>query len=615
MPEKVTDLRVAVRESVERHGRDASRLVQILHEVQGRVGHVSDAAADLIATELGIPLVRVLGVRGFYHFFHARHPGDYEILFSDNIIEHMQGKPALMEHLCRRLWLEPEHVSEDGLVKVGSTSCIGLSDQGPSALVNGVPVTHLSGERMDAMVDLVRNRVPLSQWPAEYFVVEDNVRRGDALLDGPYTSGDGVRAALEKGPDGMLADVDRSGLRGRGGAGFKTAMKWDFCRKAVDTSEECEVVGNKVCHNTGATVRYVVCNADEGEPGTFKDRVLLNSHADKVFEGMTVAARVIGARQGFLYLRGEYRFLLDKLNTVLRRRREAGLLGDNILGSDFCFDIEIHLGAGAYICGEESALIESLEGKRGTPRNRPPFPVTHGYLGKPTVVNNVETYALAALVAARGGEWFATLGTPQSTGTKLLSISGDCERPGVYEYPFGVTVRQVLADCGARDTQAVQVGGPSGTLITEAEFDRRIAFEDLATGGSFMVFNRERDVFEAARNFAHFFAHESCGFCTPCRVGTSLIRNLMDKIASGHGTQLDVEELKSLGQLTRTMSHCGLGQTAANPVVQSLEKFWPAYEQRLAHKEFEPSFDLDRALEKARKITGRDDAWAHVSTD
>ncbi len=614
MPENDT-IPSAVQAAVARHSHDAANLVQILHDVQNQLGHIPEQAVDQVARVLGIPPVKVAGVRGFYHFFHDRPHGRYDILFSDNIIEHFQGKQELLNYICTQLWVEPERVSEDGMVRVGSTSCIGMSDQGPAALVNGLPVTRLTMERVTALVDLVKAGKPPAEWPAEFFQVADNLRRADALLGEPLERGAGVRAVLEKGADGMLAEIDKSGLRGRGGAGFKTAVKWDFCRKAVDTGAECQEVGGTICDNTAATVRYVVCNADEGEPGTFKDRVLLNSYADLVFEGMTVAARVIGARQGFLYLRGEYRYLLDKLNGILEQRRRDGLLGERILGTDFSFDIAIHLGAGAYICGEESALIESLEGKRGTPRNRPPFPVTHGYLGKPTVVNNVETYASAAKVAAKGGEWFAQIGTAQSTGTKVLSISGDCERPGVYEYPFGVTVRQVLADCGAKDIHAVQVGGPSGTIIGEAEFDRKIAFEDLATGGSMMVFGQGRDVFEAARNFAHFFAHESCGFCTPCRVGSRLIAKGMDKIASGHGTCADVEELKRLGHLTRTMSHCGLGQTAANPVMQTLEKFWDHYDKRLRSKEFEPSFDLDKALETARKITGRDDAWAHISAD
>jgi [NiFe] hydrogenase diaphorase moiety large subunit len=396
----------------------------------------------------------------------------------------------------------------------------------------------------------------------------------------------------------LIGELKASNLRGRGGAGFATGLKWEACRKAQGKAH------------------YVVCNADEGEPGTFKDRVLLASQADLVFEGMTLCAFAIGAGKGMLYLRGEYRYLLDHLNTILELRRRRGLLGTGILGRQgFDFDIEIHLGAGAYVCGEESALIESLEGKRGTPRNRPPFPVTHGYLDQPTVVNNVETYAASALVAHRGGAWYAGIGTSASAGTKILSVSGDCALPGLYEYPFGVSVREVLQACDAKDIQAVQVSGPSGVCLCASEFDRRIAFEDIPTAGAFMVFDHSRDMFEVARNFVHFFAHESCGFCTPCRVGTSLLRNLMDKLKNGHGSPYDFAEIENLNRILQAMSHCGLGHSACNPVLDTIAKFRPAYERRLQQKEFEPAFNLDWALEPARQMTGRDDAGAHFTTD
>jgi [NiFe] hydrogenase diaphorase moiety large subunit len=398
-----------------------------------------------------------------------------------------------------------------------------------------------------------------------------------------------------RGADATLDELKLSRLRGRGGAGYATADKWTACR------------------NSQGAARYIVCNADEGEPGTFKDRVLLNRYADMVFEGMTVGARLLGSAKGFLYLRGEYRYLLEKLEEILARRREAGLLGSNIMGeAGFDFDIEIHLGAGAYICGEESALIESLEGRRGRPRNRPPYPVQHGYLDQPTVVNNVETFACAAMIAARGGKWFRETGTRDSSGSKVLSIAGDCTLPGIYEYPFGVSVQKILEDCGAQEPYAVQVGGPSGILVSWQEFERTISFEDLPTAGAFTIFRRGRDILEAVRNYAHFFAHESCGFCTPCRVGTQLQKKIVDKIANGHGTASDLEELKQLGHLMRTMSHCGLGHTAPNPVLDMLQKFPGAYEQKLTSLSFEPAFDLDAALATARRITGRDDPWAHL---
>ncbi len=591
-----------------RHGGDASRLLQVLLEVQDACHCIPSGAIDHIAAHFDVPRVDVEGVAGFYSFLSTQPVGEYRMLFSGNITDQMLGKDELMQYLCNKLWVEPGKVSEDGLVSVDSTSCTGMCDQGPAALVNGWPLTNLDHNRLDLICELIRGRKPVAEWPPMLFEVADNIRRGDVLLGEPLAPGAAIRAVLSRGAKDTLAEMDRSNLRGRGGAGFKTASKWSFCHAAIVEEE-----GSVICDIGGHPERYIVCNADEGEPGTFKDRVLLNSYADLVFEGMTVGARVVGASKGFLYLRGEYRYLLAQLEKVLQKRRETGLLGDAILGQEgFSFDIEIHLGAGAYICGEESALIESLEGKRGRPRNRPPFPVTHGYKGRPTVVDNVETFACAAKIAEKGGAWFAAMGTAQSSGTKLLSISGDCARPGIYEYPFGVTVSQILADCGATDPYAVQVSGPSGTTISWKEFDRSIAFEDLPTAGAFMVFQRKRDLFQTARNFVHFFAHESCGFCTPCRVGTELQKKIMDKIASGHGTASDLEEMKSLGHILKTMSHCGLGGSAANPVLDTLEKFPDVYERKLKALAFEPAFDLDGALETARKITGRDDDSAHL---
>jgi [NiFe] hydrogenase diaphorase moiety large subunit len=270
------------------------------------------------------------------------------------------------------------------------------------------------------------------------------------------------------------------------------------------------------------------------------------------------------------------------------------------------------MGAGAYICGEESSLIESLEGKRGIPRIRPPFPVTHGYLNKPTVVNNVETFMAAALIAVHGAAWFRSVGTEASSGTKLLSICGDCSRPGIYEYPFGVSIQHILQDCGADDCQAVQVAGAAGTTVPPEEFGRLVAFEDIATGGSFMVFNQERNLIDMVQNFAHFFVHESCGFCTPCRVGGALLKDLVDKVQTGHAGQHDLEEMKNISMLMQSTSHCGLGTTAPNPVLDTLSKFPHIYETRLKHSSYEPAFDLDAALQEAREIAGRDDGEAHI---
>jgi [NiFe] hydrogenase diaphorase moiety large subunit len=615
------DLEARVRRIVSRWGHEPTGLVQILREVQEDFGHLPQAALGLIARYLRIPYSRVKGVASFYSFLAIEPAGAYRVLFSDNITDRMSGSERLMEAMCHRLWVEPGKVSEDGLVSVDRTSCTGMCDQGPALLVNGRAIPALDEARIDQVCELILARTPLEDWPVEFFRVEDHVRRADILLGNALKPGDAIRSALQRGargwsetaanerswreayvgaaqgPVAMLEEVKRSNLRGRGGAGFTTGTKWEACR-----------------HATGLA-RYVVCNADEGEPGTFKDRVLLASHADLVFDGMTVAAYTIGASYGFLYLRGEYRYLLERLEGILERRRAAKLLGNGICGqAGFDFDIRIHVGAGSYVCGEESALIESLEGKRGVPRNRPPYPVTHGYKQQPTIVNNVETLCAAALIAVHGGDWYRALGTLKSSGSKILSVAGDVARPGLYEYPFGVTISQVLEDCGAVNTQAVQISGPSGVCIDATEFNRRIAFEDLPTAGAFTVFDASRDMFEVARNYAHFFAHESCGFCTPCRVGTSMLVAAMDKIHRGSGTQHELREMARLNRVLMMSAHCGLGHTACNPILDTMKRFRPAYERKLRSLDFSPAFDLDGALERARQMTGRDDPGAHLET-
>jgi [NiFe] hydrogenase diaphorase moiety large subunit len=579
-----------------RHGNAPQALVQILRELQAQQGWLPRDALSQIATALRLTLAHVEGVAGFYRFFHTRPVGAYRVLFSDNVTDRLLGSQALMADLCRRLGVAPGRVSGDGLVSVATTSCTGLCDQGPALLVNHHQVvTRLDAARVAQMAELIRKRVPVDQWPPAWFEVQDNIRRADVLLGAANAPGEALVAALARGPEAMLGEMKRSNLRGRGGAGFVTGLKWALCREAAGAQH------------------VVVCNADEGEPGTFKDHVLLRRQADSVFEGMTIAAHVIKARIGLVYLRGEYRYLLEALQAVLQRRRDAGLLGQAILGhTGFDFDIDIHVGAGAYVCGEESALIESLEGKRGTPRIRPPFPVESGYLGHPTIVNNVETFCAAGHIALQGGAWWAGIGTAKSTGTKIHSVSGDCERPGLYEYPYGTRIGTILEDCGATDTQAVQVGGPSGICLSAFEFGRRIAFEDVPTAGAFMVFDRSRDMFEVARGFAHFFAHESCGFCTPCRVGTALVVKRLDKLASGQGSRYDIDVLFELDKLMHTTTHCGLGATACNPLRDTILRFRPAYEQRLKSLYFEPGFDLDAELSIARRMTGRDDAGAHL---
>jgi [NiFe] hydrogenase diaphorase moiety large subunit len=373
------------------------------------------------------------------------------------------------------------------------------------------------------------------------------------------TPGQGLAAALAKSRADIIGEVSASNLKGRGGAGFPTGTKWNLAAAA-----QVRAGGSK----------YVVCNADEGEPGTFKDRVLLLDYADLVFEGMTIAARAIGATKGILYLRAEYVYLRPHLEGVLARRRRDGQLGADILGTaGFTFDIEIRMGAGAYVCGEETALIESLEGHRGEPRNRPPFPVNTGFLGQPTVVNNVETLASVAAILAKGAAWFKAIGTEKSAGFKLFSVSGDCAAPGVYEFPLGITVRELVDAVGGAGAKAVQIGGASGVAVPASQFGRRIAFEDVATGGSIIVFGQGRDMLHVAKNFMEFFVEESCGQCTPCRAGNAKLLEGIEMLERGVCPSAYLNDLLGLCETMQLASKCGLGQSSPNAFMSIMTHF------------------------------------------
>jgi len=381
------------------------------------------------------------------------------------------------------------------------------------------------------------------------------IRTGPVLFSS-YTQGEGIKKALQLGRKDILFELKSSGLRGRGGAGFPTSTKWMLT--AASISEE----------------KFIVCNADEGEPGTFKDRVLLLEYPELVFEGMIIAGYTIGAKLGLVYLRGEYEYMLKSLQDYLKMMKDENLLGKNILNkTGFNFDIEIRLGSGSYVCGEETALIESLEGYRGEPRNRPPFPVDTGYMGNPTVVNNVETLASVPHILTKGGEWFRINGTSKSTGSKLFSVSGDCEKPGVYELPWGTTVKELLKVAEAKNTKAVQVGGASGFCLPKSQFNRSLAYEDVATGGSIIIFNEKRNMLKVLKNFMEFFVEESCGQCTPCRIGNVKLLEGIELIEKGKFTFSYINKLKDLGRTMQVASKCGLGQSSPNSFISILENF------------------------------------------
>lgn len=379
-------------------------------------------------------------------------------------------------------------------------------------------------------------------------------RTGPVLFSG-YKRGEAITKAFSLSREDILFELKDSKLKGRGGAGFPTSTKWMLVAAAK---------GDK---------KYVICNADEGEPGTFKDRVLLMEYPELVFDGMVIAGYTMGASLGIVYLRGEYEYILKSLEDYLEEMRKDNLLGNNILGKGINFDIQIVLGSGAYVCGEETALIESLEGNRGEARNRPPYPVNTGFNGKPTSVNNVETFAAVCKIILNGGKWYCTFGTDKSTGSKLFSVSGDCEKPGVYELHWGAKISEVLDLVGAKHTKAVQVGGASGICIPKSQFNRTLAYEDASTGGSIIIFNESRNMIDVLKNFMEFFVEESCGQCTPCRIGNSKLLEGVELIEKGEFTFNYINKLKDLGRTMQVSAKCGLGQSSPNSFISILENF------------------------------------------
>jgi len=579
--ERMTTIEEIIRDT----GNDRTRLLDVLQAVRQNYGFVSNDALQAIAVGLRMPAVEVEDTLSFYAFLNRTPKGRFQIRLSKTPVSLMKGAADVAYAFCAATGAPLGGTSPDNQFTVEWTSDIGMADQEPSALINTTVFNSLKPADVPAIVSALR----LQGDPAK---LQNAGVRPSLTQAGPVIfsqeaakTGDGIRAALTLSPEDVIKEISKAKLRGRGGAGFPTALKWKYCRGAKGKAH------------------YVVCNADEGEPGTFKDRLLLIDKPDLVFDGMTIAAYAIGAKDGIVYLRGEYAYLWEPLQRVLDDRSKAGLLGCNVCGHEgFDFNIRIQLGAGAYICGEESALLESLEGKRGAPRDRPPFPTDHGYLEQPTAVDNVETYACAIRILERGSNWFTTYGTPESTGTKLLSVSGDCPRPGVYEVAFGVTINEFLDLVGAPEAVFVQVGGPSGQSVAPKDFGRRIAFEDLATGGSMMVFGPGRDVLDIALQFTDFFVDESCGWCTPCRVGTTLLKKQLEKIVARRGTLSDVVAMETLANTVMRMSRCGLGQSSVNPILTTIRNFPQLYEARLQPETFVPRVTLSEATAEALAI-------------
>ncbi len=593
-----------VQNIIEKYNTDKTRLMDILIDVQSEHGYIASEVIKEIARQLDISQADVEQTMSFYHFFSDTPTGKYAIYLNDSAVANMMGRQMVKETFEHEAGIKFGNVTPDGLIGLFDTGCIGMNDQEPAALINGKVFTNLTHFRVKEIIrDIKAGKAVEEMYTAAYgdgenrnelimAEVQNNIRKKGPILSDDYPHGIVIWKKLpEMTPEEVIAIVKESNIRGRGGAGFPTGSKWEFCRRAK---------GDK---------KYIFCNADEGEPGTFKDRVILTENPKLLFEGMVIAGYAVGATDGIVYIRHEYTYLKNYLENLLQGARDRNLLGKDIGGiKGFDFDIRLQFGAGAYVCGEESALIESAEGKRGEPRDRPPFPVEKGYLDQPTVVNNVETLCSVVKVLLNGGEWYKSLGTKDSTGTKLLSVSGDCRYPGVYEVEWGFSVRDIIGMVGANeeDVQAVQIGGPSGSLIGPDEYERILCFADLATGGSLIIIGKQRELLnDIVMNFTEFFIDESCGSCATCRNITFLMKQKLEKILDARGVESDIEDLNDWGKILK-VSRCGLGQTAANPILTSIKNFHRLYEEKVQKdKDYDSTFDLAESVKASCDAAGR----------
>ena len=500
------------------------------------------------------------------------------------------------EHIITALRKELDEAGLSDQVQVIRTGCFGFCEQGP--IVKTVPdnTFYVSVKPEDAEAIIREHIIKGRKVERLLYVAPDTGRhvsdskhmefykpqvrialRNCGFIDpeniNEYIARDGYAAlgkVLEMRPEEVIREIMDSGLRGRGGGGFPTGLKW------------------KITREVQADQKYVVCNADEGDPGAFMDRSILEGDPHSIIEAMAINGYCTGASKGMIYIRAEYPLAIHRLEVAIAQAREYGLLGDDIMGTGFSFDIEIRYGAGAFVCGEETALIHSMEGKRGEPTVKPPFPSESGYKGQPTNVNNVETYANIPPIILRGAKWFSSIGTEKSKGTKVFALAGKVNNVGLIEVPMGTTLREVIADIGGgikngQKFKAVQTGGPSGGCLTEKHLDTPIDYDNLLASGSMMgsggmiVMDEDDCMVSVAKFYLEFTVEESCGKCTPCRIGNKRLLEILDRITKGKGTEEDLTELKNLAGVIRDSSLCALGQTAPNPVLSTMDNFWDEY--------------------------------------
>lgn len=527
-----------------------SGLLPALHEAQKLYGWLPEAVASEVAATLRVPLADVHGVIEFYALFYNEPIGRKVIRVCADPACALKDADGLLAKLCQKHGVEPHQTHPKLNLTIEPSPCLGMCELAPAVwtMDNGRWTVSNGSDESDRPRSLVYGSIRQ---------LTKNCGNGTATLNA-YGEYKGLQKALQMQPQAVVEEIKASGLVGRGGAAFPTGIKWEGAL------------------NAPGYPKYVVCNADESEPGTFKDRILLLDDPHAVIEGMRIAAHAIGAEKGYIYVRGEYPYIVPVLETALKEAQEAGYLNG--------FEIEIRVGAGAYICGEETALFESIEGKRGFPRIKPPFPTTHGLFGKPTVINNVETLCNVPLILQNGAAEYRKIGTEKSPGSKLFCVSGDVVKPGLYEVPFGVTLRELLDMAGGvakkKKLQSVLFGGAAGAFATSEHLDVKMTFEDLRAAGLplgsgvVMVFDETRDMRDVLKRLGKFFAHESCGKCYPCQMGTQRQMEILNRIAEGKIEDGDLIRLQDVGWTMTEASICGLGQTAASAVLSAM-KLWP----------------------------------------
>ncbi len=579
-------------ELIARYPVKRSALIPMMLYAQDELGSLGDEILDEIAIRLDLNITQVTETLAYYSMLHRKPMGRYHIQVCTNISCMLRGGNELYEHIQKRLGIGDKQVSPSGTFSLEEVECMGACTGAPAMQVNYDFYEKLDAAKVDAILEQLEvGRVPKPvpvisgalhpRDPSEVVVISKRFGIPNSTKIDTYLQNDGYKA-LEKAlkqmtPDSIIDEVKKSNLRGRGGAGFPTGMKWSFVPK--DSSKP----------------KYVLCNADESEPGTSKDRPLMELDPHQMIEGMVIAGRAIGSNQGYIYIRGEYRYLIDIIDAALEEARAQGFLGKNILGSGFDFELFTHTGAGAYECGEESALMESLEGKRGYPRIKPPFPAVVGLYGCPTVINNVETLSTVPAVINGGGEWYASLGIPKNGGTRLYSISGHINKPGIYELPLGFPLRKLIEEVaggmrGGKKLKAVIPGGSSCPLLSADEIDVAMDYDSVAKIGSMLgsggtvIMDEDTCMVDVARRIMHFYAHESCGWCIPCREGTAWLRKMLDRFHDGGGREEDISLIDELSKNMLGRTFCPLGDAAALPTISIVKKWRNEFEDHLQGK-------------------------------